>query len=81
MRYVAARRLSERERYPTVPGKHVETVVLSAEGEGREQREMPLKLGAWIGSQPSRAIALPRERIEQMPKIGTKWSWVARISD
>ncbi|MGA4980421.1 helicase associated domain-containing protein [Streptomyces cinereoruber] len=75
MHYAAARQFHQREGHLTVPRKHVETVVLGDdEGEGRERREVALKLGAWIGNQRTRAASLSPERIEQLSKIGMRWA-------
>ncbi|MBB6421407.1 hypothetical protein HDC93_007040 [Streptomyces sp. AK010] len=43
-----------------MPRKHVERILVSGNGEDREERE--IKLGAWIGNQRSRAGPLPRAR-------------------
>ncbi|MFC9627093.1 helicase associated domain-containing protein [Streptomyces sp. NPDC056930] len=44
------------------------------DGENQDQRNVPLKLGAWIGNQRSRAATLTPERIEQLSTIGMRWS-------
>ncbi|MFE6288179.1 Helicase associated domain protein [Streptomyces sp. NPDC057877] len=64
----AATQFYEREGHLSVPRKHVETV-LSEEGW-----ELQFRLGAWIGNQRSRAASLPKERMEQLSKIGMRWS-------
>ncbi|MFE8937919.1 Helicase associated domain protein [Streptomyces sp. NPDC007872] len=75
MHYAAARQFFEREGHLTVPRKHVETLVLAgAEDEGRERREVTLKLGTWIGNQRTRATSLSPERIEQLSRIGMRWA-------
>ncbi|MFF0560743.1 helicase associated domain-containing protein [Streptomyces sp. NPDC004266] len=74
MRYGAVHQFYECEGHPTVPRKHVETVVFDGDGEGQEQREVLLKLGAWVGSQRSRAASPAPERIEQLPAIGMRWA-------
>ncbi|MBT2441823.1 helicase associated domain-containing protein [Streptomyces sp. ISL-36] len=82
LNYEAARRFYEREGHLIVPRKHVETVVLdddsndgSGDGEeGRERREVSLKLGAWVSNQRSRAASLSPERIEQLSRIGMRWA-------
>lgn len=66
----AARQYYEREGHLQVPRKHVETIV----GEDQEKRDVPLKLGAWVGNQRSRAATLTPERIEQLSAIGMRWS-------
>jgi hypothetical protein len=64
----AARQFYEREGHLQVPRKHVERIV----GEDQEEREH--KLGAWINNQRSRASGLSPERVEQLSKIGMRWS-------
>ncbi|MFF8196631.1 Helicase associated domain protein [Streptomyces bobili] len=68
----AARQFYERERHLRVPRKHVETILVSGNGEDKEERE--IKLGAWIGNQRSRAAALSPERVEQLSAIGMRWA-------
>ncbi|MFF1446098.1 Helicase associated domain protein [Streptomyces sp. NPDC058295] len=68
----AARQFYERERHLRVPRKHVERILVSGNGEDKEERE--IKLGAWIGNQRSRAAALSPERVEQLSKIGMRWT-------
>ncbi|MFJ4873396.1 Helicase associated domain protein [Streptomyces sp. NPDC088757] len=75
MHYTAARQFYQREGHLTVPRKHVETLVFgSGNGEGRERREVTLKLGAWVGNQRTRAATLTPERIEQLSAIGMRWA-------
>ncbi|MFC7924806.1 helicase associated domain-containing protein [Streptomyces cinereoruber] len=74
MHYTAARQFYQREGHLTVPRKHVETVVLGNDGEGQEQQEVTLKLGAWVGNQRTLAATLSPERIEQLSKIGMRWA-------
>ncbi|MGW1093838.1 Helicase associated domain protein [Streptomyces sp. NPDC002596] len=69
----AATQFYEREGHLKVPRKHVETIVAGG-GEDQEQRDVPLKLGAWVGNQRSRAATLSPERAEQLSKIGMRWS-------
>lgn len=64
----AARQYFEREGHLQVPRKHVETV-LSEDG-----REDQCRLGAWVNNQRSRAAALTPERVEQLSKVGMRWS-------
>ncbi|MFD8939942.1 Helicase associated domain protein [Streptomyces sp. NPDC059578] len=64
----AARQFFEREGHLTVPRKHVETV-LSEDGW-----ELQFRLGAWVNNQRSRAAALSLERMEQLSKVGMRWS-------
>ncbi|TWF92338.1 helicase associated protein [Streptomyces brevispora] len=65
---VAARQFFEREGHLQVPRKHVETV-LSQDG-----REDQYRLGAWVNNQRSRAAALSSERMEQLSKVGLRWT-------
>ncbi|MGA4980324.1 Helicase associated domain protein [Streptomyces cinereoruber] len=71
MNYQAAKQFYERERHLQVPRKHVERIV---GGGGQEQREMSLKLGAWVSNQRSRAASLAPERAEQLSAIGMRWA-------
>ncbi|MFI1700739.1 Helicase associated domain protein [Streptomyces bobili] len=68
----AAKQYYQRERHLRVPRKHVETILVSGNGEDKEERE--IKLGAWIGNQRSRATALSPERVEQLSAIGMRWT-------
>lgn len=68
LHYAAARQFYEREGHLQVPRKHVERIV----GEDQEERE--LKLGAWINNQRSRAATLTGERMEQLAKVGMRWT-------
>jgi hypothetical protein len=64
----AARQFFEREGHLQVPRKHVETV-LSEDGW-----ELQFRLGAWVSNQRSRAATLSPERVEQLSKVGMRWS-------
>ncbi|MFJ5050500.1 helicase associated domain-containing protein [Streptomyces sp. NPDC088719] len=64
----AARQFYEREGHLKVPRKHVETVL--SEG-GREDQ---FRLGTWVNNQRSRAAGLSPERVEQLSKVGMRWS-------
>ncbi|MFJ2178805.1 Helicase associated domain protein [Streptomyces sp. NPDC087851] len=64
----AARQYFEREGHLKVPRKHVETL-LSEDGW-----ELQFRLGAWVNNQRSRAATLPPERVEQLSKVGMRWS-------
>ncbi|MFF3359236.1 helicase associated domain-containing protein [Streptomyces sp. NPDC002917] len=74
----AAQQFYEREGHLQVPRKHVETITTSGrsdgDGENQEQRDVQLKLGAWIGNQRSRAATLTPERIEQLTTIAMRWT-------
>ncbi|MFB6716147.1 helicase associated domain-containing protein [Streptomyces sp. NPDC056237] len=69
----AARQFFEREVHLRVPRKHVETITVGG-GGGEDQEQRELRLGAWIGNQRSRAATLTPERIEQLSKIGMRWT-------
>ncbi|WP_234433772.1 helicase associated domain-containing protein [Streptomyces rimosus] len=69
MNYQAAKQYYEREGHLRVPRKHIERALV---GEDQEERE--LRLGAWIANQRSRAATLPPERVEQLSKIGMRWT-------
>ncbi|MFF8973680.1 Helicase associated domain protein [Streptomyces sp. NPDC014995] len=76
----AAKQYYEREGHLKVPRKHVEPIVIGGKGDddsskGQEQREeREIRLGAWISNQRSRAATLTPERIEQLSKIGMRWT-------
>jgi hypothetical protein len=81
LNYAAARQYYQREGHLHVPGKHVETIVVAGgngevdgreDGEGQEVRQ--LRLGAWMGNQRSRAATLSPARVEQLSKIGMRWT-------
>ncbi|MFJ7497717.1 Helicase associated domain protein [Streptomyces sp. NPDC097727] len=73
MHLAAARQYYEREGHLRVPRKHVETITVS--GPDREDQEQrPLRLGAWIGNQRSRAAILTPERVEQLSAMGMRWA-------
>ncbi|MGW7055138.1 Helicase associated domain protein [Streptomyces sp. NPDC054887] len=76
MHYAAAQQYYEREGHLQVPRKHIETITLGdgGSGEGQEQGDVPLKLGAWVSNQRSRAATLTPERIERLSKIGMRWT-------
>ncbi|OEJ63595.1 helicase [Streptomyces agglomeratus] len=76
MHLAAARQYYEREGHLQVPRKHVERMVGEDGngGSGEDQEVRELKLGAWIGNQRSRAATLTPERVEQLSKIGMRWT-------
>ncbi|MEW2813231.1 helicase associated domain-containing protein, partial [Streptomyces massasporeus] len=71
LNYTAATQYYQRERHLRVPRKHIEQITI---GSGQNQKERELKLGAWISNQRSRAATLTPERIEQLSKIGMRWT-------
>ncbi|MFJ5646379.1 Helicase associated domain protein [Streptomyces sp. NPDC093223] len=73
MHYEAARQFYKREGHLRVPRKHVERIVVG-DGNGEDQEERELRLGAWIGNQRSRAATLSSERVEQLSKVGMRWA-------
>ncbi|MEU6950274.1 Helicase associated domain protein [Streptomyces sp. NPDC046316] len=73
----AAQQYYQREGHLRVSRKHIETITISGdggEGGGQEQREVRLKLGAWINNQRTRAATLSPERVEQLSNIGMRWT-------
>ncbi|MFF4249013.1 Helicase associated domain protein [Streptomyces sp. NPDC001822] len=70
----AARQFFEREGHLKVPRKHIETIDVPGAGEGQEEEERPLKLGAWVANQRTRAATLTPERAEQLSAIGMRWT-------
>ncbi|MFH8342715.1 Helicase associated domain protein [Streptomyces sp. AM6-12] len=74
LNYEAARQFFEREGHLRVPRKHVERIIIGGDGDGEDQEERELRLGAWIGNQRSRAETLTPERIELLSAIGMRWS-------
>ncbi|WP_079150464.1 DEAD/DEAH box helicase [Streptomyces hygroscopicus] len=74
MNYQAAKQYYQREGHLKVPRKHIETITVDGGDGGEEQENVPLKLGAWIGNQRSRAATLTPERIEQLSAIGMRWA-------
>ncbi|MFF0291792.1 Helicase associated domain protein [Streptomyces sp. NPDC005262] len=75
MHLAAARQFYEREGHLRVPRKHIETITVRGDGgKNQEQRDVTLKLGAWVGNQRSRAATLTPERVEQLSKIGMRWA-------
>ncbi|MEU9263589.1 Helicase associated domain protein [Streptomyces sp. NPDC006682] len=68
----AAKQFFEREGHLKVPRKHIETISVPGTGEGQEEKR-PLKLGAWVANQRSRAATLTPERAEQLSAIGMRW--------
>ncbi|WP_455356697.1 helicase associated domain-containing protein [Streptomyces sp. SYSU K217416] len=72
MHLAAAAQFFEREGHLRVPRKHVERIVAGGgaggrDGEDQEQRDVPLKLGAWIGNQRSRAATLTPDGSSSSP--------------
>ncbi|MFE2094831.1 helicase associated domain-containing protein, partial [Streptomyces sp. NPDC059460] len=79
MHLAAARQFFDREGHLRVPRKHVETITIGRNGgkdqeQQQEQRDVPLKLGAWVNNQRSRATTLTPERVQQLSKIGMRWA-------
>lgn len=69
LNYQAAKQFHEREGHLQVPRKHIETITVGDDQEGRE-----LRLGAWISNQRSRAATLSEDRREQLSNIGMRWA-------
>ncbi|GHB67340.1 helicase [Streptomyces viridiviolaceus] len=77
LNYQAARQYYEREGHLRVPRKHVERILVGGDGNGgssQGQEVRQLRLGAWISNQRSRAASLSPERIEQLSRIGMRWT-------
>ncbi|MGW0884610.1 helicase associated domain-containing protein [Streptomyces sp. NPDC002671] len=51
----------------------VERIIIVG-GDGQDQEERDLRLGAWIENQRSRAATLSPERMEQLSAIGMRWT-------
>ncbi|MFD6276015.1 helicase associated domain-containing protein [Streptomyces sp. NPDC060209] len=69
----AAGQFYERERHLKVPRKHIEAISVPGTGDGQEE-ERPLKLGAWVANQRTRASTLTPERAEQLSAVGMRWT-------
>jgi hypothetical protein len=64
----AGRQFFEREGHLRVPRKHIEPVI------GHDGQEQPLRLGAWVANQRSRAASLTPDRVEELSAIGMRWT-------
>ncbi|WP_371553953.1 Helicase associated domain protein [Streptomyces longwoodensis] len=73
MHYAAAKQFYEREGHLRVPRKHIERIAVG-DGDGEDQEERELRLGAWFGNQRSRAATLTQERMELLSAIGMRWT-------
>ncbi|WP_329212420.1 DEAD/DEAH box helicase [Streptomyces sp. NBC_01708] len=73
MHLAAARQFFEREGHLKVPRKHIETISVPGADHGQYE-ERPLKLGAWVANQRSRAATLTSERVEQLSAVGMRWT-------
>lgn len=73
LNYAAAQQYYKREGHLRVPRQHVERIVVG-DGNGEDQEERELRLGAWVGNQRSRAATLAPERVEQLSAIGMRWT-------
>ncbi|WP_331730502.1 Helicase associated domain protein [Streptomyces sp. NBC_01174] len=73
MHLAAARQFFEREGHLKVPRKHIETISAPGADHGHDE-ERPLKLGAWVANQRSRAATLTSERVEQLSAVGMRWT-------
>jgi len=72
MHLAAAKQFFEREGHLKVPRKHIETISIPGAAESQEE-ERPLKLGAWVANQRTRAATLTPERTEQLSAVGMRW--------
>ncbi|MFG2590422.1 helicase associated domain-containing protein [Streptomyces sp. NPDC048438] len=73
MHFTAARQFFEREGHLKAPRKHIETISIPGTGAGQGEGR-PLKLGAWIANQRTRAATLTPERAEQLSAVGMRWT-------
>ncbi|MEU2475594.1 Helicase associated domain protein [Streptomyces sp. NPDC012842] len=73
MHLAAAQQFFEREGHLKVPRKHIETISIPGAAQSQEE-ERPLKLGAWVANQRSRAATLTPERAEQLSAVGMRWT-------
>lgn len=64
----AAAQFRAREGHLNVPRQHTETIVTD-DGE-----ERPIRLGAFISNQRSRAASLVPARVEELSELGMRWS-------
>ncbi|WP_369215493.1 DEAD/DEAH box helicase [Streptomyces flavofungini] len=74
LNYAAAHQFYAREGHLRVPRKHVERLVLGADGGPGRREERELLLGAWVSNQRSRAATLSPERVERLSAIGMRWT-------
>ncbi|MGW6412857.1 Helicase associated domain protein [Streptomyces vinaceus] len=74
MHYEAATQFFAREGHLTVPRKHIETITIGGDSDDQTQRDVALKLGAWIANQRTRAATLTPQRTEQLSKVGMRWA-------
>lgn len=70
----AATQYYQREGHLRVPRKHVETITIDHRGDGEDQEQRDLRLGAWVSNQRSRSATLTPERIEQLSAVGMRWT-------
>ncbi|MFI1533443.1 DEAD/DEAH box helicase [Streptomyces anandii] len=68
---IAARQYHAREGHLHVPRKHVEAIRLG--GDGEDDRETVVKLGAWIDNIRRRAARLSPERRARLDELGMRW--------
>ncbi|MBO8191583.1 Helicase associated domain protein [Streptomyces oryzae] len=73
LNYAAARQFYQREGHLRVPRKHVERIVVGG-GDGEDQEEHQLRLGAWINNQRNRATTLSPERTQKLSAIAMHWT-------
>ncbi|RPK37206.1 Helicase associated domain protein [Streptomyces sp. ADI92-24] len=66
MHLTAARQHFERDGHIRLPRKHVETITVN--GDSGDQKQRPLKLGAWVANQRTRAATLTRSGRSGCPR-------------
>ncbi|MET9914312.1 Helicase associated domain protein [Streptomyces sp. NPDC006476] len=70
----AARQFHTREGHLQVPRKHVETLSDGdGDGEGGEDGQTAVKLGAWLDNTRRRAAKLSSERRTALDELGMRW--------
>ncbi|AWZ16126.1 DEAD/DEAH box helicase [Streptomyces sp. ICC1] len=74
LHYDAATQFFAREGHLTVPRKHIETITIGGDSQDQAQRDVELRLGAWIANQRTRASTLTPQRTEQLSKVGMRWA-------
>lgn len=69
----AARQFHTREGHLRPARKHVETITVSAGGDGSDGQEVAVKLGPWIDNCRRRAPKLSTERRSALDALGMRW--------
>jgi hypothetical protein len=69
----AAQQFHAREGHLRPARKHVETILVGADGEGNGGQEVAVKLGAWLDNSRRRAARLSPERRAALDELGMRW--------